>query len=123
MRMVGIRGATTVADDDATQIEAATSELLEELLSANALEPDDLVSIVFTATPDLHSAYPATAARAARGLGLEQVALLGAQEIHVDGGMPRVIRVLIHAYSDIPARHVFLGEAQALRPDLSQGPS
>lgn len=118
MRLVGIRGATTVVEDTPEEILGATKELLEELLSANALERDDLVSVIFTATPDLHSAYPAGAGRA---LGLTQVALLGAQEIGVEEGMARVIRVLVHAYSDIPARHVFLGDAKALRPDLAEG--
>lgn len=117
-RVVGIRGATTVAEDKPDEVLASTRELLEELLSANALEPEDLVSIWFTATPDIHSAYPAAAAR---DLGLTQVALMGAQEIEVEEGMARVIRVLIHAYSEVPARHVYLRDAIVLRADLVDG--
>jgi chorismate mutase len=114
--LVGIRGATCPAEDRAEEVLEATRQLLAEVIEANALEPADIVSIYFTATPDIHSAYPATAARQ---LGLTSVALLGAQEIDVAGGLPRVIRLLVHAYSDVPARHVFQREARTLRPDLA----
>ena len=114
---MGIRGATCAADDTEAEIHAATRELVTEVMDANALRPDDLVSMLFTASPDLHAAYPATAARS---LGLTEVALMGAQEMDVRGGMARVIRVLVHAYSDAPPRHVFLREAAGLRPDLSR---
>jgi chorismate mutase len=117
-RVVGIRGATTVDKDTAEEVLGACRELLEEVLSANALDAADLVSILFTVTPDIHSAYPAAAAR---DLGLTNVALLGAQEIHAEEGMPRVLRVLVHAYSDIPARHVYLRDARTLREDLAEG--
>ena len=117
-RLVGIRGATCPTEDTADEVLGATAELLTAVLEANALAADDIVSIWFTATPDIHSAYPATAAR---GIGLTGVALLGAQEIAVEGGMPRVVRLLVHAYSDRPPQHVFLREAVALRPDLAAG--
>ena len=85
------------------------------------LTPDDIVSMVFTSTPDLHAEFPASAARAA--LGLHDVALLGAQEQDVPHGMARCIRVLVHCYTDRPReelRHVFLEGAAALRADLPQ---
>jgi len=119
-RLVGIRGATTVERDTRDEIFGATQSLLTEMLDANGLGADDLVSIWFTATPDLHAAYPATAAR---DLGLTDVALLGAQEMDVEGGMPRVIRVLLHAYSAATPRHVFQRRAVALRPDLAEDPA
>ena len=116
-RLVGIRGATCARSDTKEEVHAATRDLLAELLRVNGLQPDDIVSIWFTATPDLHSAYPA---EAARHLGLTQVALLGAQEIDVPGALPRVIRVLVHAYGKGPAQHVFQREARGLRPDLTE---
>ena len=84
-------------------------------------EAPDVVSMMFTSTPDLHAEFPASAARA--GLGLDGVALLGAQEQDVPHGMPRCIRVLVHCYTDKPRgelRHVFLDGAAALRADLPQ---
>ena len=114
-RLIGIRGATCAAEDTAEEVAAATRELLDEIFSANALVADDVVSILFTGTPDLRAAYPASAARQ---LGLTDVALMGAQEMDVEGGMPRVIRVLLHAYAPGPPRHVYLREARALRSDL-----
>jgi len=119
-RLRALRGATSVADDTPAAIEAATTELLEEILSRNSIVAEDLVSLIFTSTPDLTSAFPATAAR---GLGLGGVPLLCAQEIPVPGALPRCIRVLIHLYTDrdyASLRHVYLGEARRLREDLPQ---
>ncbi len=119
-RLRALRGATTAASDSAEAIVTATRELLEELLAANGAAGDDLVSILFTATPDLTRAFPAAAARA---LGLDDVPLLCASEIAVPEAPARVIRVLIHLYTErsrAELHHVYLHGAAALRSDLRQ---
>lgn len=118
-RLVALRGATDVRANDAAAIVAATEELLRTLFERNGVGHDDLVSLVFTATPDLDAEFPAVAARK---LGLSDVPLLDAAEIAVAGAPPRIIRVLAHLYSDRPSanlRHVYLGDARALRTDLA----
>lgn len=119
MPVRGIRGATTTSQDDPEAILAAARELLEEIALANpTLKPVDLASALFTVTADLRAAYPA---RAAREMGWENVPLMCAQEIPVPGGVPHCIRVLLHWNTDLPqanVRHVYLGEAASLRPDL-----
>ena len=120
MRLVGLRGAITCDADTKDEIEEKTQRMVKELLSRNDLAPDDIVSMIFTATEDLSAQFPATAAR---GLGLDQVPLLGAQEIDVPGSMPRCIRVLVHCYSDKSRdelHHVYLEGARALRGDLPE---
>jgi len=97
---------------------ARTEELLTELLKRNRIDHDDLVSIIFTATEDLTSEFPA---HAARGLGLGDVPLLCARELSVQGGNPLTVRVLVHCYSATPRgdlRHVYLHGARHLRDDL-----
>jgi chorismate mutase len=97
-----------------------TRELLSALLERNAVEHDQLVSIIFTSTRDLRSAFPALAARE---LGLGDVPLLCAGELDVIGGNPKTIRVLIHCYSGLPRatlRHVYLHDAKHLRDDLPE---
>lgn len=119
-RLVGVRGATTVPEDTAEQILKRTIEVLEEMLERNGIGIDDIVSVIFTATPDLVSEFPAAAARE---LGLSRVPLLCSQEIPVAGSMERCIRVLMHAYSPRrPAeiRHPYLHEARQLRMDLPE---
>ncbi len=119
MKFRGVRGATTTDDNSAEAIWSATRELLETIIAANAIDEDDVASVIFTATPDLNAAYPA---KAARDLGWTQVALMGCQEMDVPGGIPRCIRVLLHwntPKSNAELRHVFLREAVALRPDLA----
>jgi chorismate mutase len=114
-----VRGATQVASDDPALIEEATSELLGEILRRNELSDADLISIVFTTTHDLRSAFPAAAARK---LGLTDVPLLCTAEIAVPGSLRRVIRILAHVHSPRSRdamHHVYLGAAAALRPDLS----
>lgn len=113
-----IRGATCAAENSETAILEAASELLRAILVANALAPEHIISILFTLTSDLDAAYPT---RAARELGWTDVPLLDAQQPHVQGDLPRCIRVLIHCESDRALRemkHVYLGEAKRLRPDL-----
>ncbi len=119
-RVRGFRGATTLDADDADQMMARVKDLVHELVERNDLDDDDLVSAVFTTTPDLVSAFPATAARQA-GL-LRDVPLIAAVEQDVTGALPRCVRVLLHAYTDRPradVRHVFLQGAVVLRPDLA----
>ena len=115
----GIRGATTVDADEAGQVLSATGELLEAILSVNQLEDfDEVVSAIFTTTSDLSSTFPA---EAARELGMHQVPLLCASEIPVPGSMPRCIRVLLHGNTTKPQSeivHVYLRDAQRLRPDV-----
>lgn len=103
--------------DEAEEILDATTELMREIMDRNALEPNQVVSCIFTVTDDLTAEFPAVAARA---LGFERVPLLCAREIPVPGSLPRVIRVLLHYYADEDheARHVYLREAAALREDL-----
>ncbi|WP_431679600.1 chorismate mutase [Kitasatospora sp. KL5] len=117
--MRAVRGAIQVDRDDPAEVMDATRLLLEEVMAANSLVPDDLVSILFTATPDLRSGFPA---RAARDLGLTDVPLMCAQELDIDGGLPRTVRVLVTAETPLTRdriRHVYLGGARALRPDLA----
>jgi len=113
-----VRGAITVADDTADAIRAATSELLGELLGRNDFAADDLISMIFTTTPDLRAEFPAVAARE---IGLTGVPLLCASEIDVPGALGKCIRVLVHA--NVPdgadVHHVYLRDARRLRSDLS----
>src|SRR5687768_18591227 len=118
MRLIALRGATTVELNESAPILDATGELMHELLERNGLEAEDLVSCIFTLTEDLDAEFPAVAAR---NMGLSRVPLLCAREIPVPGALPRIIRVLIHCYAapGIQPEHVYLGEARALRLDLS----
>ncbi|OYW19678.1 MAG: chorismate mutase [Planctomycetales bacterium 12-60-4] len=119
MSVRGIRGATSVVEDRPDLILAATRELLQELLRLNQIDQfEDVVSAIFTTTPDLTATFPAEAARA---LGMTQVPLLCASEIAVPNSLPRCIRVLLHvntgkAQADVI--HVYLHEAKRLRPDV-----
>jgi chorismate mutase len=117
MRLFALRGANTVPANEAEAILGATDELMRELMERNALEPDAMVSCIFTLTDDLDAEFPAVAARA---LGLSRVPLLCAREVPVPGSLPRVIRVMVHYYAPDghEPRHVYLGEARVLRADL-----
>jgi chorismate mutase len=118
MRLFALRGATSVERDDPEEILDATGELMREITARNGLSPQEIVSCIFTATPDLVSEFPALAAR--RIAGFDAVPLICAQEIPVPGSMPRIIRVMIHyqANGEHRPEHVYLGEAKALRADL-----
>jgi chorismate mutase len=119
-RLVALRGATTVDADTTDAVMSRTSELLSTLLERNGVGHDQLVSIIFTSTKDLRSAFPALAARE---LGLGDVPLLCAGELDVIGGNPNTIRVLVHCYSTVPRaslRHVYLHAAKNLRDDLPE---
>ena len=113
-----VRGAIVVDRDQAETVLEATSRLLGALIERNDVEPDDIVSVFFTATPDLRSAFPA---EAARRMGLGAAPLMCAQEIPVDGAMPRVVRVLLHFHTARGAAEVvpaYLDGAETLRDDL-----
>ena len=114
----GIRGATTVDRNDAAEIKEATKELLQKILSENALCTEDLVSAIFTVTSDLNADFPASSARE---IGWELVPLLCATEIPVPSGLSHCIRVLLHVNTtrcQTEIRHIFLRNATALRKDL-----
>ena len=120
MPIRGVRGAATVEADNPEEILDASRQLLQAILEANpALQPEDLASAFFTLTDDLHSTYPA---QAARELGWDFVPLMCAQEIPVPGSLKHCIRVLLHWNTELPQRsikHVYLGAASILRPDLA----
>ena len=113
-----LRGATTLDADTPEQMTERVPALLNELLDRNGVDHDDIISIVFTATDDLTSMFPATAART---VGLGDVPLLCARELAIDGGTPRCVRVLVHLTTDrarSELRHVYLEGAKSLRDDL-----
>lgn len=118
MAVRAIRGAIQVDADERDEILAASAELVRAVLDRNAISPDDLISVVFTATPDLRAEFPAYAARL---MGITDVPLLCSVEIDVAGAMPRVIRLLAHVETSLARselRHVYLRGAAALRTDL-----
>ncbi|MGH9119848.1 MAG: chorismate mutase [Acidimicrobiales bacterium] len=117
-RVRALRGATTVDDDRAELITERVGELMAQLFDRNDIHKDDLVSVIFTATDDVRSKFPA---EAAREFGIGDVPLLCARELDIVSGTPRCIRVMIHLYTDRLAselRHVYLEGAQGLRDDL-----
>jgi chorismate mutase len=113
-----LRGATTVDEDTPEQIATRIQELLAEIMERNGLVEDDIVSILFTTTPDVTSAFPATGAR---DIGFGAVPLMCASEIAVVGGTPKCLRVMLHIHttrSRNELRHIYLHGAQGLRDDL-----
>jgi chorismate mutase len=117
MRVRAARGAIVVPEDVADLVLASTQRLLDALLERNGVAHDDLISILFTTTEDLRSAFPA---EAARRMGLGDVPLMCAREIPVAGSMPSVVRVLAHFHSEAQLRdvvHVYLDGAESLRDD------
>jgi chorismate mutase len=113
-----LRGATTVDEDTVDQVNERVQELLREVMVRNDLLEEDIISIIFTATADVTSTFPATAARA---IGFGAVPLLCAAEIAVPGAMARCVRVLLHVSTTLTReelRHVYLHGAQGLRDDL-----
>ena len=120
MSVRAVRGAIQVDANTREEILEGASELVTGVLDRNQLNSDDLISILFTATPDLDAEFPAYAARL---LGLTDVPLMCAREIPVPGAMPRVLRLLAHIETELPRselRHVYLRGAAALRTDLPQ---
>jgi chorismate mutase len=115
-----VRGAVQVEGNDRAEILAGTTDLVTEVMSRNQLSPDDVISVIFTATPDLTAEFPALAARK---LGFQEVPLLCASEMDVPGAMPRVVRLMMHIETSKPrsaVQHVYLRGAAALRLDIAQ---
>ena len=113
-----LRGAITVDEDTAEQVTDRVQTLVTAMLERNAVSKDDLISVLFTATDDVRSMFPATAAR---GIGLGDVPLICARELDIIGGTPHCIRVLMHLTTDrtrAELHHVYLAGAQGLRDDL-----
>lgn len=120
MNLRGIRGATTVEVDERGAIESSVIELIKAMMERNSLSEAEIISIIFTATGDLKSEFPATAARRA---GLSDTPLICAREIDVAGALPRTIRVLMHVETERSKgeiEHVYLREAISLRKDISK---
>lgn len=118
--MRAVRGATCLTANSADEMRDAVVELLREMLERNAIPLDSLVSVLLTSTPDLTCAFPAAFARE---IGMIDVPLICAQEIDVEGALPRVVRVMMHAEVDTPRsdiKHVYLRGAEALRRDIAQ---
>jgi chorismate mutase len=120
MTVRAVRGAVQVDADDRDEILEATAELVTEVMSRNELTTDDVISVLFTTTPDLTAEFPALAARK---IGFHEVPLMCASEINRPGAMPRVIRLMAHIDTDRPRssiQHVYLRGAVALRLDIAQ---
>ncbi|MGH8933930.1 MAG: chorismate mutase [Egibacteraceae bacterium] len=120
--LVALRGATTLDTDTREQVLEHTADMLDQLLKKNDLVPQDIVSLILTATGDIHSEFPAAAVRAA---GISDVPMICARELEVSGdsGIPLCIRVLAHVYTDkarADLRHVYLRGARQLRSDLPE---
>lgn len=118
-RLYALRGATSVDADTSAAIAARTAELLSAIIERNGVLVDDVVSVIFSATPDLRSDFPAVAARS---IGLSHTPLLCCQELAVKDAMARCIRVLMHVYlsRETDVHHVYLHEARQLRLDLPE---
>jgi chorismate mutase len=120
MSVLALRGAITLERDEREHLVERVQRLLAEMLDRNQVVHDDLISILFTATPDVHSAFPAAAARA---MGLGDVPLICAQELDIEGAMPLCIRVMMHVNTSRrrdELRHVYLEQARVLRDDLPE---
>ena len=115
----GVRGAITIEQDEAQQVWDATAELVLEIVRANNIEPEDIASITISATPDIHSAFPAKSVRTMEGW--QYVPIMCMHEMDVPGALPLCIRVLMHVNTTVPQKdiqHVYLKDAVKLRPDL-----
>lgn len=120
MAIRGIRGATQIDSDDAGLMKEAVVELMSEIIRANALTVEDLISVFFTVTTDIRSDFPAASARA---MGLGDVPLICSTEIPVPGSLPRTIRALVHCQTDRSQKqiaHIYLRGTSVLRKDLAQ---
>ncbi len=120
MRVRAVRGATQLEHDSRDHMLERVAEMVTDVMSANGLGVDDFISIVFTATGDLHSEFPAYAARQ---LGFDDVPLICARELEIDGSMPRVVRMLAHVETHLSraeVTHVYLHGAAHLRRDLTR---
>ncbi|MGH8896026.1 MAG: chorismate mutase [Egibacteraceae bacterium] len=120
-QLMALRGATTLDADTREEVLTRTAELLDALMTRNDLSPDDMVSLLFTATGDIHSEFPAAAVRAA---GISDVPMLCARELDINGsGIPLCVRVMAYVYTEKPRtqmRHPYLRGARQLRSDLPE---
>ena len=120
MAVRAVRGATQLETDEREHMLERVAEMVTDVMSANGLEVDDFISVIFTATSDLVSEFPAYAAR---GLGFGEVPLICARELEIAGSMPRVVRMMAHVETEAPRAditHVYLHGAAALRKDLTR---
>lgn len=120
MAVRAVRGATQLEADTREQMLDRVAEMVTDVMTSNGLVVDDFISVVFTATSDLVSEFPAYAARQ---LGFGEIPLLCARELEIAGSMPRVVRMLAHVETDRPRAeitHVYLHGAAALRSDLTR---
>lgn len=112
------RGAIQLNVDASEEMRKCVAQLLKEIFESNSIQNEDLISMLFTATPDLTCEFPAVGARV---FGITDVPLICASEIDVKGALPRTVRVLLHAESSLTRAeitHVYLNGAEILRPDL-----
>lgn len=119
-KVVSIRGAITVRENSIAEIKKAVSELLKEIIKQNNIESSNIINIIFTATHDLNAIHPATVAREA--LSLDSIPMICSQEIKVPTDLPRCLRVMVQVYTKLSQnqiKHIYLGDAVNLRPDLS----
>ncbi|WP_372727902.1 chorismate mutase [Nocardioides sp.] len=120
MAVRAVRGATQLEEDVRDHMLERVAEMVTDVMEANDLEVDDFISVIFTATSDLVSEFPAYAARR---LGFGEIPLICARELEIDGSMPRVVRMMAHVETDRPRAditHVYLHGAAALRKDLTK---
>ena len=120
MTVRAVRGATQLDDDRRDHMLERVAEMVTDVMAANRLDVDDFISIIFTATADLVSEFPAYAARR---LGFSDTPLICTRELEIEGSMPRVVRMLAHIETDLPKSaitHVYLHGAARLRRDLSR---
>lgn len=120
MSVRAVRGATQLESDTREHMLDRVAEMVRDVMQANSLDVEDFISIIFTATSDLHSEFPAYAARQ---LGFDDVPLICARELEIEGSMPRVVRMMAHIDTDLSraeVTHVYLHGAAALRRDLSR---
>jgi chorismate mutase len=120
MSLRAVRGATQLEDDTREQMLGRVTELVQQVMDANGLQVDDFISVIFTATSDLHAEFPAYAARR---LGFGEIPLICARELEIEGSMPRVVRLMAHVETDLPradVTHVYLHGAATLRSDLTR---
>ena len=120
MTVRAIRGAIQIDRDDALLMKEAVVELMSAIMKANSLATSDLISVLFTCTPDLVSDFPAASARA---MGMEKVPLLCAVEMAVAESLPRTIRTLVHCHTGLgqgDVAHIYLRGATVLRKDIAQ---
>ncbi len=118
LRVRALRGATTVDEDTTEQVTRRTQALLAAMVERNGVDHANVISVLFTATDDIHSMFPATAARS---VGFGDVPLLCARELDINGAQPRCIRVMMHLETtNEQLHHVYLEGARGLRDDLPE---